>query len=238
MPKNQLLWMSGGQTVGSTHYDPHENLMAVISGSKTFHLAHPDQGKLVGGFTPMIEAHLELSSDLTAVERSNERLASTATDLHHYAAASLSRPAEEQRHLPAFENATVFSCTAVAGEVLYVPAYWWHEVESQADAETGLSIGINWFYENYYQRIFHNMSWDRSPHYLLTGEQRSLRRPFPMHSPEAPQVDPASVSRAETQPARPGRGGSRFSSRLRDRRSHGRSETDRGHNVVEDAREL
>ena len=44
MPRKQLLWMGSGGTIGSTHYDPYENLMAVLSGTKTFHLAPPEDG--------------------------------------------------------------------------------------------------------------------------------------------------------------------------------------------------
>ena len=74
MPKKQLLWMSGGRTLGSTHYDPYENLMAVVAGNKTFHLAHPDQGQLVGGFTRMREGQLHMAPGATALQRSPEQL--------------------------------------------------------------------------------------------------------------------------------------------------------------------
>ena len=41
-------------------------------------------------------------------------------------------------------------CDVNAGEVLFTPAYWWHEVRSEADPARGhSSIGINWFYERH-----------------------------------------------------------------------------------------
>ena len=101
-----------------------------------------------------------------ALERPAESV-TEATELHHYAAGVLSKPAQEQPQVPKLADATVFSCTANAGEVLYVPAYWWHEVHSAAGAPGKPSIGVNWFYEAYYQRIFPNMSWDRSLHLSL-----------------------------------------------------------------------
>lgn len=184
MPKKQLLWMSGGATVGSTHFDPFENLMAVIAGRKTFHLAHPDAGRLVGGFSPMLEGHLRLDGS-SRIVRAVEQVSSKATGLHHYASASLSTAAEAQPHLPHLAEAEIIECEARAGDVIFTPSYWWHEVVSHSDESSGLSIGINWFFESFYQRIFPNMSWDRSPHYMQHGQQ-PLRRPFPRHQGEPP----------------------------------------------------
>ena len=82
--------------------------------------------------------------------------------------------------MPRLAEATVFNCTVRAGEVLYNPAYWWHEVLSAAPPGRGRpSVGINWFFEAYYQRVLPNMSWDRSLHYLMHGGTTPLRDPFP-----------------------------------------------------------
>ena len=186
LPRKHLLWMGGGGTVGATHYDPYENLMAVIVGSKTFHLASPDDGPKIGAFTPMAEGTFELHPGTAGrppmLGRSAAKV-TQATSLHHYAAAVLSKPAQQQSALPRMAEATVFSCTAQAGEVLYVPSYWWHEVHSSPGAADRPSVGINWFYESYYQRIFPNQSWDRSLHYLMLNAPSGnpLRTPFPPH---------------------------------------------------------
>ena len=66
MPRKQLLWLGGNATVGSTHYDPYENLMAVVAGKKTFHLASPDEGGRLGAFQAMAEGQLQ-------IERQSER---------------------------------------------------------------------------------------------------------------------------------------------------------------------
>jgi len=148
LPRKHLMWMGGGGTVGATHYDPYENLMAVIVGSKTFHLASPDDGPKIGAFTPMAEGTFELHPGTAGRPPTLGRSAakvSQATSLHHYAAAVLSKPAHQQPAFPRMAEATVFSCTAQAGEVLYVPSYWWHEVHSSPGAADRPSIGVNWF---------------------------------------------------------------------------------------------
>jgi hypothetical protein len=184
MPRRHLLWMGSGGTVGSTHFDPFENLMQVISGRKTFWLAHPNDGAHVGGFVPMVEGKLELaeSGGRQVLVRSAAGVSNQTIGMHHYAAASLGTPPEEQTHLPTLARAQTLRCDVQAGEVLFTPAYWWHEVRSEADAARGhSSIGINWFYESFYQRIFPNSSWQRSPHYALLAEPM-LDTPFPPHS--------------------------------------------------------
>ena len=192
VPRKHLLWLGGGGTVGSTHYDPYENLMAVLSGQKTFHLAPPEEGARLGAHTKMAEGSLRLEpasqpasqsasqpaselvsepashpvgtagdaeaaarggaygegrGDAGSAERGNASSflgrhrvirsptsVGTPIDLHHYAAVSLSDPSTpphgtERRRLAAVRG---FECTAVAGEVLFTPSYWWHEVVSHA----------------------------------------------------------------------------------------------------------
>ena len=183
MPKKHLLWMGPGGTIGSTHYDPYENLMLMVAGEKTFFLAPPDDGPKLGAYTPMAQGQLDVVDDARgeAVGLRREAAAvGTPLTVHHYAAASLSTPADAQPHVPRLAEATVFNCTVRAGEVLYNPAYWWHEVLSAAPPGRGRpSVGINWFFEAYYQRVLPNMSWDRSLHYLMHGGTTPLRDPFP-----------------------------------------------------------
>ena len=256
MPRKHLLWIGSGGTVGSTHYDPYESapargpahshassagaspaahavapglgadLMLVIAGSKTFHVANPDDGRKVGAFTRMAEGHFALrpggggAEGAAGAPAALERPAASVTEpteLHHYAAGVLSRPAHEQPHVPRLKEATVFNCTAHAGEVLYLPAYWWHEVHSAPGAPGRPSIGINWFFESYYQRIFPNQSWDRSLHYLMLGAENGipLRTPFPPREPA-----PREAGAPPSQPAAPrGRRPTSFAERLQQQRA-------------------
>lgn len=99
---------------------------------------------------------------------------------HSYAEARLSRPAAEQPRGVTLGEATVFTCTAREGEVVYVPSYWWHEVVSSG-GDLGGPIGINWFFEPFYLRLRPNASLERNTHYLLLDDMtaRRLEEPFP-----------------------------------------------------------
>jgi len=214
MPKKHLLWLGPGGTIGATHYDPYENLMQVVRGSKIFFVANPDDGRKLGGFTPMQEGHLKLRGSAPEVElyRSVDGLEPKPTELHHYAAASLSVPAEAQPQLPQLRDVVVFNCTAHAGEVVYIPSYWWHEVVSLKDRVSGASpLGINWFYEAFYQRVFPNATWDLSLHYLELNTTLPFNDPFP---PLPMDIAGAHATDVAHTPSLRGRGQRRFSDRL------------------------
>ena len=263
IPRKHLLWLGGGGTVGSTHFDPYENLMAVIGGQKTFHLARPEDGSKLGAHQMMAEGGLKLerrvADDTGAANAgadflSRHRLVRSpsavddALDLHHYATASLSAPdGEPQLGLPHLSEVTRVRCSAKAGEVIYTPSYWWHEVTSHAsddgrpdgDAKSRRAvIALNWFFEPYYTRVFPNRSFERSPHYVLLDQQRPLDDPFPARIPSAaatartPMDDALSAS-AGTAERSAGRGGtSRFNVRLREskrERATGRQPTRPSH---------
>jgi hypothetical protein len=200
LPRKQLLWMGGGGTVASTHYDPYENLMVVVAGEKTFHLASPESGRQLGAYAPMAEGQLRL--DKGARRRAHvgqaagtlpgwrvvraPRAVGESSNLTHYAPTSLSARGADER--PDVHGATVFSCIARAGDVLYVPAYWFHEVTSALSpdeptdsADERRVVAVSWFFQSFYDRIFPNYTFDRSPHYLLLDDQQPLEDPFPPH---------------------------------------------------------
>ena len=211
MPRKQLVWIGGGGTVGSTHFDPYENLMAVISGSKTFYLAKPEDGSRLGAHGMMAEGRLALERGEGGGEASwrlvrSAAAVSEALDLHHYARESL-RSLHDSADSDSGSEIAVLRCSASAGEVLFTPSYWLHEVESHTDVGSEAPVvAVNWFYEPYYQRLFPNSSWDRSPHYALLDAQRPLEQPFPPRTMIA-------------HPRRTGRRTRTFEDRLRERRA-------------------
>ena len=145
LPRKQLLWLGGGGTIGSTHYDPYENLMAVVSGVKVFHLAAPEDGPKLGAFAPMAEGHLRMAPRGEQGEEEEEKSGGELVDdgaayldthelvrdpsaigepleLHHYAPASLSKPAIEQlEQFPRLREANIFKCEARRGRSFILP---------------------------------------------------------------------------------------------------------------------
>jgi hypothetical protein len=258
--------------------------MAVLAGEKVFHLVSPEDGVHVGAHEPMAEGVLHLekgaASRVPGVDARWRVVRSSAAvgqplELHHYAAASLGGLRREHEASAEPAGVSVLRCTARAGDVVYVPAYWLHEVSSYTAAQTAPPaspptaaqtaqtappasphtaaqtappaspptaaqtaqtappaspptaaaesrvVAVNWFFESFYQRIFPNSSFDRSPHYLLVGEQRDLRQPFPPAGGDAQRedlrMDSGMRGGAAAAQVKRGTGSGRFYARIRER---------------------
>ena len=74
---------------------------------------------------------------------------------HTYAPVNVKHP--DYKKFPSLRQARGFECQVKAGETLYLPAHWWHEVTSSPDKE-GKCIGVNSFFEPMYLRTHHNTS--------------------------------------------------------------------------------
>lgn len=100
---NLYCWSHDGAHIVAD--DPYENLMAVVSGTKTFHLSSPHEGKQLGAHTSMAEGTLRLeSSSGEAAESSSEEdplqharlvrlpwAVREPTGIHHYAVRAATR---------------------------------------------------------------------------------------------------------------------------------------------------
>ena len=48
---------------------------------------------------------------------------------------------------------TMLECTVERGDVLYLPSFWWHEVQSSPD-EFGKNIAVNFWYHPVFDKEF------------------------------------------------------------------------------------
>jgi hypothetical protein len=173
-PSMQLLWMGvGGPRKNSRlHFDAYENIMVVAAGTKTFRLFDPSQSASVYGDTLMRSAtiHAEYRveevnyscpisyRDNCGIEPGVGRYTfyrpPEAVDphlySHTYSPVDISRP--DYARFPKLRKARGFNCTLRAGDALYIPSYWWHEVLTYDDEEHK-SLGINYFFEPYFHRV-------------------------------------------------------------------------------------
>eukprot|EP01041_Mallomonas_annulata_P000659 gene659-1271_t len=152
--RTNLLWMGGGaqKTVGRMHFDRNENLMAMIRGSKTFHLYDPLQSEYLYADTPLRSASFGATVGLdgrVAFQRPSDSVAEEAVEAHTYSPVDIQNP--NYTHHPLFKQAKGFACTIHQGDILFVPSHWWHQVISHND-EKGKSIGVNYFYEPFFHR--------------------------------------------------------------------------------------
>lgn len=153
----QLVWMGGGDDPKTSplHYDKFENIMIMIAGTKVFKLFPPSESKYLYGdelsrggkltatpiYFPGTKKIIDIDFQRLPSEIDPVRSHSTYTmiDLDHL---NLTR-------FPLFKKANMITCTIHKGDLLYVPANWWHDVTSYDDEE-GKSIGISHFYEPFY----------------------------------------------------------------------------------------
>ena len=165
IPRFRLIWMGSAGTVGSLHFDRNENLMAVLRGAKDFVLVDPGQTESVYGGLPLRSASLEAALDgaTGALRFARPPLDTTGPSAeapnayNSYSPVNMTDP--DLKHFPRYADVNFTVCRAWAGDVIYVPSHWWHEVTSRPDAE-GKTVGVNYFFEPWYERLGHN---NRSP---------------------------------------------------------------------------
>jgi len=120
-------WFGPGGMVSRGHHDSSENMLAMLSGKKKFKLFPIQAKKFLYPFEERSKSHF-IQVDLDNVN-------TTAFPLAYMAG-----------------NGT--ECFAEAGDILYVPSKWIHQVYSD-----GRNVAINFWYENHtvWQKIKHSI---------------------------------------------------------------------------------
>jgi jumonji domain-containing protein 7 len=138
------LWIGDERSVTSLHKDFYENMYAVIEGEKVFHLYPPsDTAYLPERKYPPCQYQLHSrdkstpgrvkTSDLDLLSRNEDSVAWIALD-------PMNKSVYEQ--YPCFSHATALVVSVHAGEVLYLPALWYHRV-----TQTQMTIAVNYWYD-------------------------------------------------------------------------------------------
>jgi len=165
--KFNLCWI-GGKTNGRLHYDRNENLMAMVKGTKTFTLYDPSQSdKLYSGVGISWSGNLKYSFNEQGIgvfQRDKSLLGIITEDsarINAMAPVNIKKP--DYKKYPKLKHTRPLKCTIKPGEVLYNPSHWWHEVESVP--ENGISVGINYFFQPFYNRWDTTLQLEKNQHY-------------------------------------------------------------------------
>ena len=136
-PEAVNLWIGSSASLSSFHKDHYENLYTVIVGQKTFTLLPPAEGlcRLQLQEFPVAQwqpdpsgkLHLELVEPLQHVQWS---------PVVH----GLEPSVLDNDGLPA-----PLTVTVEAGDTLYLPSMWWHQVEQHAGPEGFVAAVNQWF---------------------------------------------------------------------------------------------
>lgn len=140
------LWIGNNQSVTSFHKDHYENLYAVVTGEKTFTLLPPCDAYRMHLAQYPVATCCDTPHGLHIIQSPDSQrvLWSPIEDL-----ASNECSEEYKRQHSAYFDPLLpkpFIVTVKAGEILYLPSLWWHQVE-QTTGKDNMVIAVNYWYD-------------------------------------------------------------------------------------------
>jgi len=136
------LWIGNKPTISPLHYDDYENLLCQIQGTKELVLFPPSDvsylyyvGRPKG--TLQYKFPGQFIRDKATVDPRSFVFGSSV---------DVDSP-DEVRH-PLYKRAHPLHVLLNKGEVLYLPAYWHHEVQSIPDETEGINLAVNFWFAN------------------------------------------------------------------------------------------
>lgn len=129
------LWIGNSKSVTSIHSDPYENIYTVVRGEKHFTVLPPTEAWCLQERWYPHAMYTRPSSTSPLV------LTPSAPDSHPRVRWSSIHDPHIPGQLP--PCAHPIHITVRAGEMLYLPAGWWHYVRQSAET----TIAINWWYD-------------------------------------------------------------------------------------------
>jgi len=124
-------WMGEGRSVSSLHQDPYENFYCVVAGSKTFELYPPTDAYYLPKLPYKQGRYCRTEDGWTIKPTSPPQVVNWIN---------------RDINTPPLEPIVI---TVKAGEALYLPALWFHQV-SQSPDEEGRTIAVNFWYNMQY----------------------------------------------------------------------------------------
>lgn len=154
------LWIGDERSVSSIHKDHFENMYVVVSGEKTFTLLPPSDVAYLTPYTkeyPTLRYAVKDTTTDTTTEKAlgiagNELIRNNKIQLElrgdgcpseklEWTALDPDDP-EVSNKYPLFRRASPLRCTVKPGQVLYIPAMWYHRVSQNC-----LTVSVNYWYD-------------------------------------------------------------------------------------------
>ncbi|OWF48355.1 uncharacterized protein LOC110453150 [Mizuhopecten yessoensis] len=141
------IWLSDGNTLGKLHFDPYDNFLCQIHGQKEVILFDPQKNE------NLYEAHIPeaiLSYNKTTGEFRRRTLVDSTSMV--MSPVDILRPDFEK--FPRFASAMPLNCTLMEGDVLFMPSFWWHEVQSSPSRTARHNLAVNFWYDPFLTKEF------------------------------------------------------------------------------------
>jgi Cupin-like domain len=163
-PDFQGLWIGRGRTLAQLHYDANENILVMLRGTKRWRLFPPTSGNaLHEGF--MLEVQQRLHSaghgggafDGGATKLGKDTVGLGNASLSFFTSPVSSESLDSAR-FPAVEATLATECVLNAGDMLFVPSWWWHSVdttpETDSSGKPAWSAALNFWFEPLYVKDY------------------------------------------------------------------------------------
>ena len=145
--KHLNIWLSDGNTLGKLHFDPFDNFLCMIDGRKEVILFEPHDNRM------LYEAHIpeaQFSVDLKRYKFRRDKLMESTSMV--MSPIDIRNPDFDR--FPMFRDTAPLNCTIDEGEVLFMPAFWWHEVQSYPNRDKKRNLAVNYWYEPFLTKEF------------------------------------------------------------------------------------
>ncbi|KAF9545315.1 JmjC domain-containing protein 7 [Mortierella hygrophila] len=150
-------WYGDERSTTSLHKDHYENMYAVITGRKIFTLIPPTEQFCLHEKQYIAATYVDTTDNSTASSSSPTPTQTTPryklepmdpVVLTKWIALNPSHEPEEElfEKYPRYQMCQPFKVVVNPGEMLYLPAMWYHQVEQEPDHE-GKCIAVNWWYD-------------------------------------------------------------------------------------------
>ena len=141
------IWISNGRTLGKLHFDPFDNFLCQLRGNKRLTIFEPHRNH------DLYEAHIQeamLGYDPKSGKfRNHELLDSTSMVMSPI---DILNPDIDR--FSNFTRAKPMECYLNEGDVLFLPAFWWHEVQSYPNKIEERNLAVNFWYEPFLTKEF------------------------------------------------------------------------------------
>jgi hypothetical protein len=161
------MWLGRGRTSAQLHHDANENLLLMVRGRKTWRLFPPTAGDaLHEGYMLEVQQQLAGTNETAAqLERAPVGL-SNASLSFFTSPVSLARRSTEIARFPELEtvDSMGYECDLEKGDMIFVPSWWWHQVETATESEpmstsepgptVEWSAAVNFWFEPYFVKTY------------------------------------------------------------------------------------
>ncbi|XP_066934010.1 bifunctional peptidase and (3S)-lysyl hydroxylase JMJD7-like [Clytia hemisphaerica] len=141
------IWISNGRTLGKLHFDPFDNFLCQLRGNKRLTIFEPHRNY------DLYEAHIQEAmlgyNPKSGKFRNHELLDSTSMVMSPI---DILKPDFDR--FSNFTRAKPMECHLNEGDVLFLPAFWWHEVQSYPNAVEQRNLAVNFWYKPFLTKEF------------------------------------------------------------------------------------